>query len=241
MSGERRRVDGATGFVLQSHPYRETSSIVEVFSREHGRLSLVARGARRARSQLRGVLMEFQPLDLSWFGRGEMQTLAKAEWQGGQPLLGGRALLFGYYMNELLLRLLAREDAHPALFDCYRTTVQDLAAAEAHPRLLRRFELRLLQEIGYGPTLEREAETEAPLQPDRMYAYVLERGAVEAERVAGAALVMPGSALLAMARDDYAASETLQHSKALMRVLIDHYLGGRALNSRRIFMELREL
>lgn len=89
MTAERMRIEGEIGYVLHSYPFRETSSIVEVFSRHHGRLPLVARGARRPRSQMRGVLMEFQPLEMSWFGKGEVPTLARAEWQGGQPLLAG--------------------------------------------------------------------------------------------------------------------------------------------------------
>ena len=104
----RQRIDQQPGFVLHSYPYRETSLIVEVFSRDHGRLGLVAKGARRPMSQLRGVLMAFQPLLIDWSGGGEMKTLVRAEWQGGQPLLGGQALLCAYYLNELLMRLLAR-------------------------------------------------------------------------------------------------------------------------------------
>lgn len=241
MAAERKRVDAEAGFVLHVFPYRETSSIIEVFSRDHGRVALVARGARRPRSQFRGVLMEFQPLELSWFGQGEMPTLAKAEWMGGQPLLVGRALLFGYYLNELLLRLLAREDAHPGLFDAYRAILGALAAGAAHAALLRRFEQTLLREIGYGLTLDREAEGGAAVRGDRMYAYLVERGPMELARVPDARLVISGKTLLGMASDDYSDAQTLQQSRTLMRALIDHYLGGQTLNSRRIFMELQEL
>lgn len=241
MAADRKRVDGEIAYVLHTSAFRETSSIVEVFSRDFGRLPLVARGARRPRSQMRGVLMEFQPLELSWFGQGEMPTLARAEWQGGQPLLAGRALLCGYYLNELLLRLLAREDPHPTLFDAYRATLLELAQQDAQPRLLRRFELKLLREIGYGLTLEREAESGAPVRPERLYSYILERGPIEAGDVGGTGLAISGKALLSMAQDDYSDPETLQQSKSFMRSLINHYLGGRSLNSRRIFMELQEL
>jgi DNA repair protein RecO (recombination protein O) len=241
MAGERKRVEGESGYVLHAYPFRETSSIVEMFSRAHGRLPLVARGARRPRSQLRGVLMEFQPLELSWFGQGEMPTLAKAEWLGGQPLLSGRGLLFGYYLNELLLRLLAREDPHPSLFDAYRQTLLELSAREAHPRLLRHFEQTLLREIGYGLTLDREADSGEPVRADRMYVYLIERGPMPAAAAPDATLAISGKALLAMARGDYADGETLQQSKVVLRALINHYLGGQPLNSRRVFMELQEL
>jgi DNA repair protein RecO (recombination protein O) len=240
MVGDRRRVEGETAFVLHACPYRETSSIVEVFTRGHGRVPLVARGARRPRSQLRGVLMEFQPLELAWFGQGEMPTLAKAEWLGGQPLLSGRALLCGYYLNELLLRLLAREDSHPLLFDAYRRTL-DVLACDPAPAQLRRFELALLREIGYGPTLDRDADSGEPIRAEGMYAYLPDRGPVARTEAARAALAMPGRSLLAMARDDYADPETLLHSKLLMRMLIGQQLGGQPLNSRRVFRELQEL
>lgn len=241
MAGEKKRIDGEVGFVLHAHPFRETSMLIEVLSRGYGRLPLVARGARRPRSQLRGVLMEFQPLELSWFGAGEVPTLAKAEWLGGQPLLAGRGLLFGYYLNELLLRLLAREDPHPALFDAYRATLRDLASAGPGPALLRRFELGLLREIGYGLSLEQDAESGEPVTVDRHYSYLIERGPVAVPASAEGGIILSGRSLLAMARGDYSAPETLQQSKVLMRTLINSYLGGKALNSRRVFMELQEL
>lgn len=115
----RHKVDGQPAFVLHAYPFRETSLIVEVFSRDFGRVALLARGARRPRSALRGLLLGFQPLELGWAGKGEVQTLMKAEWQGGQPLLAGKALFCGYYLNELLLNLLPREDAHERLFSVY--------------------------------------------------------------------------------------------------------------------------
>jgi DNA repair protein RecO (recombination protein O) len=237
----KKQLEGECGYVLHATPWRETSLIVEVFSRGHGRLPLVARGARRPRGQLRGVLIEFQPLELAWFGQGEMRTLAKAEWQGGQPLLAGRALLFGYYLNELLLRLLAREDPHPALFDSYRAALGDLAAGSPDVRLLRLFEQTLLREIGYAPVLDREGDSGAQIRPDAVYAYVVERGPLPPERAPEVALRVTGRALLDMARGDYSDAETLQQSKMLMRSLINHYLGGQPLNSRRVFMELQEL
>jgi DNA repair protein RecO (recombination protein O) len=238
-SAARGRVDGEAAFVLHTYPFRETSLIVEAFSRDHGRVALVARGARRPRSVMRGLLMAFQPLELGWFGHGEMRTLAKVEWVGGQPLLQAQALILGYYMNELLLKLMPRDDAHPALFQAYAEAVRALATGEASQASLRRFEMTLLKELGYGLTLDREAESGRPVDPQKRYAYVLERGAVlqdgdEAESFSG-------RALLAMAKDDFSESETLAQAKQLMRTLIHHYLGGQRLSSRRVFMELQEL
>ena len=107
-----QRRDAEPGYVLHAYPYRETSLIVEAFTEAHGRVAMVARGAKRPRSELRGVLQGFQPLLLSWFGQQELKTLLRAEWRGGLPLVSGRALLCGFYLNELLLRLLAHEDPH---------------------------------------------------------------------------------------------------------------------------------
>jgi DNA repair protein RecO (recombination protein O) len=243
MSAARQRVDDEPAFVLHAYPFRETSLVVEIFSRNHGRLGLVARGAKRPKSALRGTLLAFQPLSLGWFGRGEVRTLAKAEWQGGQPLLRGQALLCGYYLNELLLRLLPREDAHPALFDVYRLTLERLAADSPQSADLRRFELALMRELGYGLTLDRNAENGERVDADKMYFFQIERGAVPAAGAAqpGGAPMFSGRTLLAMAADDFSSPVTQQQSKTLMRLLINHYLSGQNLNSRRIFMELQEL
>ena len=242
MSGSGKgRVDGQAAYVLHTHPFRETSLIVEALTRDYGRIALVARGARRPRSAMRGLLMAFQPLELGWFGQGEMRTLAKVEWIGGQPLLQAQALLLGYYMNELLLKLLPREDAHPALFQAYAEAVHALAVGEPGQASLRRFEKTLLKELGYGLTLDREADSGRPVDPQKRYAYVLERGPVLLGSEAGEAESFSGRALLAIAQDDFSEAETLAQCKQLMRMLIHHYLGGQRLSSRRVFMELQEL
>lgn len=236
----RVRVEQEHGFVLHLSPYRETSLIVDAFSRDHGRVALMAKGARRPRSGLRGTLMEFQPLELAWVGGGEMKTLTRAEWQGGQPLLTGRALLFGYYLNELLMRLLPREDAHPALFDAYAATLAELACSPGEAAL-RRFEYDLLRELGVGAPLDVCADGGEAVEPERYYAYLPERGLVEVDPDRLEGPCFSGRALLAMAQDDYRAPETLLEAKQLMRMLINHTLGGQPLNARRVFMELQEL
>ena len=234
----RQRIDQQPGFVLHSYPYRETSLIVEVFSRDHGRLGLVAKGARRPMSQLRGVLMAFQPLLIDWSGGGEMKTLVRAEWQGGQPLLGGQALLCAYYLNELLMRLLPREDPHPTLYRAYGDALRALAAGEGQEVILRRFELALLQELSYGLQLDADADG-VPVRPEVRYAYIIERGAVPLDEYGiDDASVVAGRVLLDMARGDFREPETLAGAKALMRRLIQHYLGGQVLQSRRVFTEL---
>ncbi len=162
MTNRQNRYQDELAFVLHTHPFRETSLLLDVYSREHGRLAIVARGARRPRSALRGVLMNFQPLRLAWFGKGEVRTLHAAEWQAGQPYLQGTALMCGFYLNELLINLLARDDAHEQLFDYYRATLYRLAHETDHAATLRCFERHLLQELGYALELEREAGSGNP-------------------------------------------------------------------------------
>jgi len=243
-----KRVDGQAAWVLHLHPYSETSLVVDVFTRDHGRMPLLARGARRPRSAMRGMLMSFQPLELGWFGGGEVKTLARAEWLGGMPLLGGRCLLLGYYLNELLLKMLPREDAHGALFDAYAAALRALAAGGADAPELRRFEKTLLKELGYGLTLDIDMDTGRPVVAESEYTYLIERGPVarkvpEGTQSAGDGdtAVVCGQTLLDMAVDDYSNPRTRVESRHLMRQLIAHHMGGKPLQSRRVFMELQEL
>lgn len=232
----KQRVQAQPAFVLHNYPFRETSLIVEVFSREHGRVPIVARGARRPRSAVRGVLMSFQPLLLAWFGKGEVRTLHSAEWQGGQPHLQGTALMCGFYLNELLLNLLARDDPHPHLFDYYAATLHRLAHENDHAATLRCFEKHLLQELGYALTLTQEAGGGAAIQPQRDYRYLTEFGALPADR-SHDGLPIRGQTLLDMAADDYRHPLTVQQSKQLMRLLLNHHLGGKALHSRELIRD----
>ena len=203
-----RRVAHQPAFVLHRYEWSETSLILETFTRQHGRVALAAKGARRPTSSLRPVLLPLQSLLLSWGGDAEIRTLKSAEWGGGQVMPGGSALLAGYYANELLLRLLARDDAHPALFDAYAALVHTLAmhprpgsaAAQAMPAAaqadmlhaaLRAFELLLLRETGHLPALDAQTLTLAPLQPQEAYCLVPEGGlrlahAGDAQRLSGA-------------------------------------------------------
>lgn len=244
MTSGKQRVDGQPAFLLQAHPYRETSLVVDVFSRDFGRLGLVARGAKRPRAALRGVLVEFQPLDLGWFGQGELRTLARAEWQRAWPMLSGPRLLLGYYLNELLQRLLAREDAHPALFDLYADTLQKLALAPGesarHDVLLRGFEKALLRELGYGMTLDCDARGD-PLDPDATYRYLPEQGLVPWPEIAQDQVCLTGAQAMAIGADDYSDPRVARLAKTLMRLLVAHYLQGQELRTRRVFMELQDL
>lgn len=237
---ERARQESREAFILHSYPYRETSLLLEVFARAFGRVSMVARAARSPRSPLRGVLLAFQPLALSWFGKGEVRTLARAEWIGGHPRLQGEALLCGFYLNELLLRLLPREDPHDALLGRYRDALQQLASRGDSATALRSFERALLRELGYAVALERDSANGSAIDPAKSYRYDPERGPVEAGDVASESVVS-GRTLLDMARDDYTDPVTQQQAKALMRTLLDHHLDYQPLKSRRIFRDLLAL
>jgi DNA repair protein RecO (recombination protein O) len=236
---ERARQESREAFILHGYAYRETSLLLEVFAQGFGRVSMVARAARSPRSPLRGVLLAFQPLALSWFGKGEVRTLARAEWIGGHPRLHGEALMCGFYVNELLLRLLPREDPHDGLFERYRGALRELAHRGDSAPALRSFERALLKELGYAMALERDSANGSAIDPAKSYRYDPERGPIEAKAVADG--VVSGRTLLDMARDDYGDPMTQQQAKVLMRSLLDHRLDYQPLKSRRIFRDLLAL
>jgi DNA repair protein RecO (recombination protein O) len=241
VSSSKHKIEDQLAFVLHSYPFRETSLVIEAFSREYGRVPMVARGARRPRSALRGLLMGFQPLQLSWFGKHELRTLHGAEWQGGQPQLQGTALLCGLYLNELLLNLMARDDPHQHLFDYYQDTLLRLAHEEDQAAILRCFEKHLLQELGYALLLEQEAGSVRPIRAEVEYRYVLERGAVPETEAAGQGLPVSGKTLLDMAADDYRDANSARQGKQLMRMLLDHHLAGKTLHTRELMRDLQKL
>ncbi|MCB5191684.1 DNA repair protein RecO [Methylobacillus arboreus] len=237
------RQDNQPVYVLHTYPFKETSLVVELFSREFGRVAAVARGARRPRSAMRGMLQAFQPLQATWSGKAELKNLHGMEWGAGLLLLRGEALMCGFYLNELLLRLLLREDGHDALFDYYSQTLRILAQDQVLPATtLRRFELKMLQELGYAVPLEHDASGEA-IQSGHQYVYVAEQGALRSSQHAAQAngVQLSGKALLDMAQDDYTDTQTQQQSKQLMRALLAHYLGEKPLHTRQLLMDLQAL
>ena len=236
------RHDDEPAFVLHGYAYRESSLIVETLTSTRGRVALVARGARRPRSELRSVLQAFQPLTLAWSGAGELKTLIRAEWRGGLPLIGGGALLCGFYLNELLLKLLPREDPHPRLFDEYEAALAKLAGGAEQAPVLREFELRLLAELGYALPLTHEADTGRPVDPGARYYYAFDRGPRTAVAEPGRRYPqVRGATLLALARHDFSAPEAAAEAKRLMREVLDHYLERRTIASRRVVRDLLAL
>jgi len=249
------------GYVLHTYPYRETSLILQAWTEKHGRIGLVAKGARRPRSPQRSVLVPFQPLALDWFGRGELRTLKTAEPAVPATPLAGASLLSAFYLNELLLKLTTRDDPHEGLFAAYDAAITALrglsraaagapVAAEPPPpdarpveQVLRRFELKLLQELGYALELAREAGSHAPIDAMRDYWYVAERGAVPAAEgeTPSNAVRLRGQTLIDLERGELESAATAAQSKQLMRLLIHHSLNGQELATRLIVRDLQRL
>lgn len=240
--GIRGRIVGQPGFVLHSYPYKETSLIIDMFSRDHGRVALIAKGAKRPHSALRGVLQTFQPLSVSWSGKSELRTLTGADWVGGMLPLEKTALLCGFYLNELLVKLLARDDPHPHLFDHYVAALNQLAHAEPAPIVLRKFERALLKETGVAADLTICTSTRLAVDATQQYVVDPERGArLERASDTGPGPRVCGKTLLDMERGDYSDSATQNQSKQLMRFLLAHHLGGAPLNTRQILIDLMQL
>ncbi len=236
----RKRAEHEPGYVLHAYPYKETSLVVEAFTRRFGRVALLARGARRPRSVLRGLLLAFQPLRFSWSASAELGTLVAAEWSGGQPALAGISLMCGFYLNELLLKLMAREDAHERLFDAYAASLARLGAGDSQAAVLRSFERRMLAELGYAPLLERDAASGARIDGAKRYVYQPDRGPVEAG-AENSARAVSGQTLLDMAADEYERAATRDEARRLMRALIAERLGGQELHTRAVLTELQDL
>jgi len=234
------RVQAQPAFVLHSYPYKETSLIIDVFSRQYGRISLLAKGAKRPHSQLRGVLQTFQPLTLSWSGKSELQTLTAAEWVGGMRPLEKNALLCGFYLNEIILKFLQRDEPEPLLFDDYVATLNQLAHTEPVPILLRKFELNLLKMAGVINDLSFCTQLRSKVVPHGLYVVDPESGtrpALETE----AGLKVHGKTLIDMQSADYTDTTTQTQSKLLMRALFAHHLHGSPIHTRQILVDLQNL
>ncbi len=232
-----RRVEGQPCWVLHRRPWRESSLLIELFSRDHGRLGVVARGARGARSVWRGLAEPFTPLIAGWTRRGEMGTLTALEAAGDRCRLAGRILWCGLYANELILKLLARDDAIADLYHGYTRLLIELEAGRSPSGLLRTFEMELLQSQGVAPDLSMEAGTGAPIEPERLYYLRPETGLTRTDSRSGQ--VFSGRAVLAVSGRHEPDRETAREARNLTRSLIDHQLDGRVLKTRELFRSER--
>lgn len=246
-----QRISDEPAFVLHRYDWSESSLILEVFTRHHGRIALVAKGAKRPSSSFRPILLPLQPLHLAFGGDAEIRTLKSAEWQGGHVMPTGEALIAGYYLNELLLNLLARDDAHPVLFDVYAAVVQVIASRHVAllEAALRAFELLLLREIGLLPLLDAQTLTLLTLDPERHYSLVPEGGLRQAHASDRASLtgsqwtrlqgsLRPDAPLTATLR---ACSEVSAELKPQLRTLLNYHCGVSTLRTRQMMIDLQSL
>lgn len=247
-----RRISDEPAFVVHRYDWSESSLILEVFTRHHGRVALVAKGAKRPSSSFRPILLPLQPLRVSFGGEAEIRPLKGAEWVGGQVMPTGDALLSGYYMNELLLRLLARDDAHPRLFDAYAACVSVLASGhvEALEPALRAFELLLLREIGLLPSLDVQTLTLSRLDADARYTLVAEAGllavdeederpGLEGHRWLALQRAMDGPAPFhAVLRET---AQAMTELKPMLRSLLHYHCGVGQLRTRQMMIDLQSL
>lgn len=222
-------------YILHRRDYSDSSLLLEVFSLEYGRLGLIAKGARRSRSANKGLLQPFIPLLLSWKGRGELPTVTAVERHGHSDLPSGKVLMCGMYINELLVRLTQRHAPLTELFPVYVNTLVELQSGADMGAVLRRFECRLLDILGYALVLEFDAASGEPLKAEADYVYYPESGPVLWQNQPDAPVVVPGACLLAMAADDLHDPQLARHAKRLMRTIMAHYLGDRPLVSRDLF------
>lgn len=234
------RVENEPAWLLHHRPFQDASRILDVLSRNHGRLSLVARGSRSGRSRLKGLLRPFAPLQLSWVARSELGTLTGADRLGGPVTLAGEALMAGYYVNELILHLVHRHDPQPEVFAAYAAVIEGLESGDRVPGRLREFELELLRLLGFALDLGQEAETEAALEPAGTYEYRLEHGPVPVRDREGP-MIFTGAELLAIRDRDLADPKVLRAAGRLLREVIAFHLGGKELKSRKVLLDMQRL
>lgn len=225
-------------YVLHAYPYRDTSLLVDLFTAEYGRVAAVARGARRIRSGWSGLIQPFKGLLVEWFGKQDLVTLKKVEPIGTLCFLAGKALIYGFYLNELLVRLLPRRDPHPRLFKVYQDTLQKLSEQEICPlAYLRIFEKRLLEELGYGLKLNQTADTRAAILPEHIYLFKADNGFISADGQMKAELpshCFRGQSLLDLHAEYLTHSASLADAKRLMRLALQPLLGTKPLVSREL-------
>ncbi len=232
------RVAQEPAYVLHHTGYSETSLLLEVFTRTHGKLGLLAKGARRPKSPLRAALIPFQPLVIAFTGRGEIPLLTGAEPAGPAPELPGPLTVCGLYLNELLQRLLHRHDPHEQLFEQYALALSRLATVSQPEPVLRVFEKRVLEETGYGLVLDHEVNTAAPIDAASRYRYLADRGPVLYTPL-GDGIAVQGDTLIALAAEQLTSESQRQEAKQLLRALLARQLGDRPLASRELFRTTR--
>lgn len=222
-------------YILHRRAYRETSFLLDLFTPEYGRLSAISKGARQIKGGTQGLLQPFTPLLVSWTGKGEIMTLTHVELRGEVRQLQGECLFAGFYLNELLAALLEKWDAQPSLFIAYQQTLNQLQGKNLDQRVLRTFEKRLIEELGYG-ILPKADVSRHNIQPAQHYRFIAEQGFVLVAGGSGAG-VFSGRSLLAIAEENWLDDEIIRDAKRLTRMILAPLLGVRQINSRKLFIE----
>lgn len=232
------RVEKQAAYVLHHRPFRDSSLLLDVIARDHGKLALIARGARSAKARLKPILRPFMPLKLSWVQRSDLGTLTGAELDGGPRALTGDALLSGYYANELILNFLHRHDPQPEVFAIYERTISKLASTRQPAAALREFEIELLRLLGYALNFDHEATSGDDLADDSHYEYRAEQGPVKVARSEGS-MVFTGATLTGIGEGRFDDDDILRAAARLLRQVIAHHLDGKELQSRKVLVDLR--
>jgi DNA repair protein RecO (recombination protein O) len=232
-----RRIQQQPAYILHHRPFRDTSLILDIVTRDHGKIALVARGSRSAKSRLAGVLRPFLPLRISWVARGDLGTLTGAEAAGPPTGIQGDAVLAAFYVNELLLHFLHRHDAQPEIFALYAEVISSLGSSQDMARCLRAFELEFMSLLGYALSFQPESATGADLDPEQNYEYRIEQGPVPVGRADGP-MVFTGRVLQSIRARELDDPEILRAANRLLRQVINYHLGGKELKSRKVLMEL---
>lgn len=223
-------------FILHTRPFQDTSLLLDLLTLGHGRIRALARGARGLRSRFKGLLQPFVPFLLSWSSKTELVSLSQAENNGSPYLLSGISLISGFYLNELLVRLLHHHDSHPNVYKAYQYTLACLHRNEHPERALRLFELQLLAELGYGLQLQRESVTGAKIMPEKLYRFDHLHGFVASFTTEDQTRLFRGKSLLALHQGELADAEDLQQAKRLLRFVLAPLLGDRPIKSRELFV-----
>jgi DNA repair protein RecO (recombination protein O) len=232
------RVELHPAYLLHKRRYRESSLLLEVLSSVYGRVGLIARGALGGRGPLGAVLEPFRPLYVGWSGRSELATLTRAE-TAGKPLpLNGRELFSGFYINEVMMRAVARDDPNVALYQAYERALTALASGSCAEAVLRQFEKSLLDAIGYAMNLTEEVDSVNRVRPDQSYCYYVGRGPARSAE-GGRHVPVRGATLLALAGEHPFDESLLREAKTLMRFVLKHYIGDRPLAARALFTKSR--
>lgn len=233
------RIVHQPAFVLHHRPFRETSLIIDLFTEEQGRVSVIAKGVRVARSKTRALLQPFTPLLVSWCGKTELMTLRSVEINQVPIRLKKMSLLSGFYLNEMMLRLLPKHDSQPRIFTLYHETLLALEQTERQQKVLRIFEKKLLEELGYGLQLKHDLSVK-PFHSDCYYRYIPEFGfeLFTPDHASLPRTVFLGKSLLALANEDFEDEESLRDAKRLMRLVLSSVLGDYVLHSRKLFYEV---